>query len=145
MAELAFKNERCISLSCDPTAPGAARTLARCLAPAGAEATTELVASELVTNAVLYAHSDVELRILDLGDRVRVEVSDGSSQLPEMLPVQSGSEWDQHGRGLHLVAALATTWGCIQRPGGKTVWCEISTVDPDQELAAGPSLGKNCT
>ncbi|HEX3425490.1 MAG TPA: ATP-binding protein [Acidimicrobiales bacterium] len=143
MAESAFKNERCIRLSCHPTAPGAARTLARCLAPAGAEATTELVASELVTNAVLYAQSDVELTILNLGDRVRVEVSDGSSQLPEMLPVQPGSEWDQHGRGLHLVAALASTWGCVQRPGGKTVWCEISTVDADEELAAPSPRDKN--
>jgi anti-sigma regulatory factor (Ser/Thr protein kinase) len=101
------------------------------------------VASELVTNAVLYAQSDVELAILDLGDRVRIEVSDGSSHLPEMLPVGTGSEWDLHGRGLHLVAALATSWGCDQTAAGKTVWCEVSTVDGEAALSAPAPGDKN--
>ena len=82
-----------------------------------------LLTSELVTNAVRHAASDVEVSI-DLGfGRVRVEVRDLSEQLPMKadLATARGGGW-----GLHIVERLATRWGLDPHRGGKTVWCEVS-------------------
>lgn len=62
------------------------------------------------------------MRVLDHGLRLRVEVSDGS---PE-LPVPRGARpSDENGRGLALVEARAVAWGADARPDGKTTWFEI--------------------
>ncbi|MFE2287074.1 SpoIIE family protein phosphatase [Streptomyces sp. NPDC059443] len=81
---------------------------------------TELVASELVTNAIRYAGGPVGLRLLR--DRVLVcEVSDHSSTQPRL---RRARETDEGGRGLFLVAQLTDRWGCRFTSTGKTIWTE---------------------
>lgn len=81
---------------------------------------TELVASELVTNAIRYAGGPVRLRLIR--DRVLVcEVSDSSSTQPRL---RRARETDEGGRGLFLVAQLTDRWGCRFTSSGKTIWTE---------------------
>ena len=82
-----------------------------------------LVASELITNAVLHARTRLEVIVRRHDDRIRIEVSDGNRNLPRMRQhtVQSGT-----GRGLHLVAAVAADWGAEARHDDKTVWVELA-------------------
>jgi hypothetical protein len=64
----------------------------------------------------------VELRVLRQATTVRVEVDDESTA----LPVRRDPNPDEdHGRGILLVESLASRWGTIPTPGGKTVWFEI--------------------
>jgi serine phosphatase RsbU (regulator of sigma subunit)/anti-sigma regulatory factor (Ser/Thr protein kinase) len=82
--------------------------------------TTELVVSELVTNAIRYATGPVRLRLLR--DRALVcEVSDGSSTSPRLRRARSE---DEGGRGLFLVAQLAERWGTRYTTDGKVIWTE---------------------
>ncbi|MBK6012852.1 SpoIIE family protein phosphatase [Streptomyces sp. MBT53] len=82
---------------------------------------TELIVSELVTNAIRYGGAPVELRLLR-GDALVCEVSDGSSTAPHLRRARS---FDEGGRGLLLVAQLADRWGSRQTPTGKTIWAEL--------------------
>ncbi|MCW2586870.1 MAG: hypothetical protein JWN55_2386 [Frankiales bacterium] len=82
-----------------------------------------LVVTELVTNAVLHGRGAVRLRLLDGDAGVRVEVQDASSELP-VLPRHSTDAMT--GRGLALVARIASAWGVDPAPGGgKTVWAQV--------------------
>lgn len=81
---------------------------------------TELVVSELVTNAIRYAGGPVGIRLIR--DRVLVcEVSDSSSTQPRL---RRARETDEGGRGLFLVAQLTDRWGCRFTSSGKTIWTE---------------------
>ncbi|MFJ2813386.1 SpoIIE family protein phosphatase [Streptomyces sp. NPDC087294] len=81
---------------------------------------TELVVSELVTNAIRYGASPVQLRLIR--DRTLIcEVSDGSSTSPHLRRAHA---FDEGGRGLLLVAQLTERWGSRQTGSGKTIWCE---------------------
>lgn len=79
----------------------------------------ELLASELVTNAVLHAGSAVNVRILSDGEMLRVEVSDSSSSAPQRRNYSADAAT---GRGLGLVEELAADWGTRTEALGKTVW-----------------------
>lgn len=86
-----------------------------------------IVVSELVTNAIAHAHTGCELRISHDGGSegavLRVEVNDRGAQIPD---VQTLTETREHGRGLHIVAALTKAWGVDTEPdGSKTVWAEL--------------------
>jgi anti-sigma regulatory factor (Ser/Thr protein kinase) len=83
-----------------------------------------LLTSELVTNAVLYAGSDIHLVVRQAGRRIRVEVRDGNPQVPvRRFPTEESVS----GRGLALVEALAAAWGVDPVPDdGKTVWFEVA-------------------
>lgn len=90
---------------------------------ADAVAVTELLVSELVTNAIL--HTGCRWLGLDLrlcGGLVRVTVLDCSRELPMVIP--AGDD-DVHGRGLALVDQLSVRWGADLMPRGKAVWCEV--------------------
>ncbi|MFJ8790682.1 SpoIIE family protein phosphatase [Streptomyces sp. NPDC102462] len=81
---------------------------------------TELVVSELVTNAIRYGASPIQLRLIR--DRALIcEVSDGSSTSPHLRRAHA---FDEGGRGLLLVAQLTQRWGSRQTGGGKTIWAE---------------------
>ncbi|MFC5752656.1 SpoIIE family protein phosphatase [Actinomadura rugatobispora] len=92
--------------------------------------TTELLASELITNAWRYAPSGpIELRLLY--ERTLVcEVLDRSAALPRL---RRAADDDENGRGLLVVSQLAHRWGTRRTATGKVVWCEqtIPGVDPD--------------
>ncbi|MEU9288248.1 SpoIIE family protein phosphatase [Streptomyces sp. NPDC048275] len=82
--------------------------------------TTELIASELVTNAIRHATGPVQLRLLR--DRALIcEVSDGSSTSPRLRRARNE---DEGGRGLFLVAQLTERWGTRYTPHGKIIWTE---------------------
>ncbi|MBL1103816.1 serine/threonine-protein phosphatase [Streptomyces sp. 5-8] len=85
----------------------------------------ELVADELITNALLHTEGSaiVTLRALDAAEhRLRIEVEDCSSALPRR---REAGENGVSGRGLLLVDRLADSWGVEARGGGKAVWCEF--------------------
>jgi anti-sigma regulatory factor (Ser/Thr protein kinase) len=82
--------------------------------------TTELIVSELVTNAIRYGRPPAELRLIR--DNVLVcEVTDSSSTQPRLRRARTT---DEGGRGLFLVAQLGTRWGCRHGQNGKTIWSE---------------------
>jgi anti-sigma regulatory factor (Ser/Thr protein kinase) len=94
-----------------------------------------LIVSELVTNAVRHGRPDVVLHLQVLGDRVRIEVRDGSERLP-LIPADRPPVDRPTGRGLLIVAATASDWGISRLPGrpGKSVWAEVRL---DQAAALG--------
>ncbi|MET7693131.1 SpoIIE family protein phosphatase [Streptomyces sp. NPDC005483] len=83
---------------------------------------TELVVSELVTNAIRYGAVPIGLRLIR--DRTLIcEVSDASNTAPHLRRART---YDEGGRGLHMVAQLTQGWGTRQTPMGKTIWAEQS-------------------
>jgi anti-sigma regulatory factor (Ser/Thr protein kinase) len=83
---------------------------------------TELLVSELVTNALRYAKGGpIGLRLVREAGVVCCEVHDASPALPRML--HAGRD-DENGRGLQVVSQLASRWGARRTCGGKVVWCE---------------------
>ncbi|MFJ9709437.1 SpoIIE family protein phosphatase [Streptomyces sp. NPDC101234] len=82
--------------------------------------TTELIVSELVTNAIRYAEPPIRLRLLR-DARLTCEVADGSSTAPRLRHARST---DEGGRGLFLVAQLAHRWGARYTGEGKIIWAE---------------------
>lgn len=85
-------------------------------------ASAELLASELVTNAVLYGHGAHTLTLRFVEPTLRILVGDSSPGLPTRRSADDDAEI---GRGMQLVEAYATCWGVEPHDGGKTVWCEI--------------------
>ncbi|MFI9610783.1 SpoIIE family protein phosphatase [Streptomyces sp. NPDC052023] len=131
------------ALGGSPLAPGTARGLLRtafqewtALGLPGAERLTDrlahdamVVLSELVTNAVVHAGTDVELicRLEPDTGAVVVEVCDHHpSRPPRDAEAVPAGETPEYGRGLRLVAALSETWGVTYRRGAKSVWARMS-------------------
>jgi len=86
-----------------------------------------LLLTELVTNAVLHAQTQVDVSVGVANGRIRVEVSDASP----VLPAAKGYGTDAAtGRGLRLVDSLAERWGIAPVPGGKVVWFELGGGEP---------------
>ncbi|MFF4246792.1 SpoIIE family protein phosphatase [Streptomyces sp. NPDC001822] len=109
----------------DKTAPATARrltskTLAEWRIEDDTGDATELIVSELVTNAVRYGTPPVVLRlILDRG--LICEIRDGSTTAPYM---KYAGAVDEGGRGLFIMSHLASLWGTRYAADGKTVWSE---------------------
>ncbi|MFI8828239.1 SpoIIE family protein phosphatase [Streptomyces sp. NPDC053431] len=108
----------------DPSEVGAVRALAaERLEEWGLEElafTTELILSELITNAIRYGAAPVRVRLLR--DRtLTCEVWDGSSTAPHL---RYAASTDEGGRGLFLVAQLSEHWGARYTPEGKVIWAE---------------------
>jgi anti-sigma regulatory factor (Ser/Thr protein kinase) len=83
--------------------------------------TTELLVSELVTNAIRAASYEVELRLMRVG-KLLVEVSDDNHNLPQLQRAEGD---DEEGRGLALVSHLSRRWGTSRKAVGKVVWFEL--------------------
>ncbi|PPS66972.1 MULTISPECIES: ATP-binding SpoIIE family protein phosphatase, partial [Streptomyces] len=92
--------------------------------------TTELIVSELVTNAIRYGIEPIRLRVLHDGDSLICEVADGSSTSPHL---RRAAITDEGGRGLFLVAQFARRWGTRYLVRGKVIWTEQSTRSPAAE------------
>lgn len=129
-------------LPADPRAAGRARRLTAEILTAWGRTETidvaQLLVSEVVTNAVRFAGPRHALCVtLSAHDgRIRIAVDDGSSLRPVLKPAHDD---DETGRGMHLVAALATQWGVLEAPAdqgpGKQVWFELPR-QPDPLKAA---------
>jgi CheY-like chemotaxis protein/anti-sigma regulatory factor (Ser/Thr protein kinase) len=82
-----------------------------------------LVVSELAANALTHAESSYRVRLAAAGPALRIEVEDDGAGTPEPQPL---TDTEEHGRGLHLVGALAASWGMeAGESGGKRVWAEL--------------------
>ncbi|MCU1432006.1 MAG: Sensor phosphatase [Actinotalea sp.] len=120
-----------LTLPAEPASAGRARRLLRDVLTAADRLdcldAAELACTELVTNAVLHAHTPVELMI-EVSDEVRVQVRDFSQALP------AERRYDMHattGRGLALIAALSDQHGITDAgPAGKTVWFTVGGPGP---------------
>jgi hypothetical protein len=124
-------------LECDPSAAKDARDwLAQELAgwsdPLLDDAV--LVVSELVTNAVLHAQTEVEVVAHVATSTARVEVIDGSPARP--MPRHYSSDATT-GRGLHLLHALTTRWGTEISAHAKSVWFEIDNTLAKEQRNCG--------
>ena len=82
----------------------------------------ELVISEVVTNALVHAGTDVHIAARVGRDGVRVEVSDGSPHLPT---TKNYADLAATGRGLQLLEQMVDRWGVDPHAEGKTVWFEL--------------------
>lgn len=91
----------------------------------------ELALSEVVTNGVLHAHTELTIRIRVRGDVLEVEVSDGNPTLPVQRRAQDTEATT--GRGLDLVSALTRECGVRPEADGKVVWFTIGDADPATE------------
>ncbi|MFD0265439.1 SpoIIE family protein phosphatase [Streptomyces sp. NPDC127106] len=116
-------------VSPDPAAVSPVRNAcARRLADWGLEDiafTTELILSELMTNAIRYGSEPIRVRLLH--DRSLIcEVSDGSSTSPHL---RRAEDTDEGGRGLFLVAQFAERWGTRYTTRGKIIWSEQALHD----------------
>ncbi|MEV5382738.1 SpoIIE family protein phosphatase [Streptomyces sp. NPDC052721] len=130
-----------------PLAPGSARALVRAALDGMPGVCARLaddamaVVSELVTNAVVHAGTDVQVewRLEDTGALV-VEVRD---QHPSRAPRDATSgegpyDTPEYGRGLRLVATLAESWGVTYRTGAKTIWARLPPGGSEAPDGPGP-------
>jgi PAS domain S-box-containing protein len=92
--------------------------------------TTELLVSELVTNALRYGEGDIRLRLL-LDRTLVCEVWDSGLVQPRR---RRARDTDEGGRGLQLVGLLSAAWGSRRTPRGKTVWFELPLPDGEKGL-----------
>jgi anti-sigma regulatory factor (Ser/Thr protein kinase) len=121
-----------LGLAPTPTAAVTARRFVRKtlqhwrLAPPDGELSeqAQLLADELVTNAVVHARTEIRLRLELRGDRLHIAVRDGS---PGLLRLVAPDAQAEGGRGIWLIEQLAHSWGVNRHPdGGKVVWCVLS-------------------
>jgi anti-anti-sigma factor len=98
-----------------------------------------LLTSELVTNAVVHAHTALELRVELRGSRLQVAVHD---QDPDLVGVLAAKQGIDRGLGLQIVDQVASAWGVRQsKAGGKTVWCTLKLPPQHAEIVGrGPQL-----
>ncbi|MCX4715758.1 MULTISPECIES: SpoIIE family protein phosphatase [Streptomyces] len=115
---------------------GRARELARAKLPAwgleGLLDTTELLVSELVTNALRYGEGEIRLRLL-LDRTLVCEVWDANLVQPRR---RRARDTDEGGRGLQLVGLLSAGWGTRRTHRGKTVWFELPLPGAASEAVA---------
>jgi anti-sigma regulatory factor (Ser/Thr protein kinase) len=88
----------------------------------------QLGVSELITNAVRHAGTDV-LLTLRRDTVVTVEVRDADPDLRHPAPLNQPDLLATSGRGLHIVAAVSQDWGVTSRPDGKAVWFTLALPD----------------
>ncbi|MDQ8706013.1 SpoIIE family protein phosphatase [Streptomyces sp. LHD-70] len=83
-----------------------------------------LAASELVANSLQHGTPPMRLRLRRTDRRLIVEVTDGDDHLPRRRRAEPA---DEAGRGIAIVATIASSWGSRRTPGGgKAVWCEFA-------------------
>jgi anti-sigma regulatory factor (Ser/Thr protein kinase) len=82
----------------------------------------ELIASEIITNAITHAATLITLVAVVRSGELVVTVSDDVAALPV---TGSARDHDENGRGMFVVDSLAGAWGVTPRPFGKTVWFRL--------------------
>ncbi len=96
-----------------------------------------LLVTEVVTNAIVHAGTDIDLHMEISPDSIRVEVVDRTPGLLLVAPAQP-DETREGGRGLLLLDALANEWGTRHFHGGKAVWF-LLTSTPQRQLEPPPA------
>ncbi|MER7764723.1 SpoIIE family protein phosphatase [Streptomyces sp. NPDC097619] len=100
-----------------------------------------LMVSEMVTNVLMHTDGDALLTAEAVGERgsrrLRVEVADGSDELPHK---RQPGEMASSGRGVLLMEMLADAWGVDPRGEGKSIWFELhEPAAPAEGTADGPA------
>ncbi|HKE64577.1 MAG TPA: ATP-binding protein [Micromonosporaceae bacterium] len=118
-----------VHLPMSPTSPAVARALAKYACESwdvrDIADSAQIVASELVSNAVVHARTDLDVTFILRANYLVIQVRDrGKQSLPRPTHGQYTPGAD-HGRGLALVARLTSSWGHSVGPHGKTVWATI--------------------
>ncbi|MCQ0024881.1 SpoIIE family protein phosphatase [Streptomyces somaliensis DSM 40738] len=86
-----------------------------------------LATSELVANSLQHGTPPMRLRLRRTDRRLIIEVTDGDDHLPRRRRAETE---DEAGRGISIIATIASSWGSRRTPGGgKTVWCEFALPD----------------
>ncbi|GLW02056.1 ATP-binding SpoIIE family protein phosphatase [Streptomyces lavendulae] len=86
-----------------------------------------LAASELVANSLQHGTPPMRLRLRRTDRRLIIEVTDGDDHLPRRRRAEPA---DETGRGISIIATIASSWGTRRTPGGgKAVWCEFALPD----------------
>ena len=130
-----LRTERRIRLRADRHAPAAVRSMIRPMLDEAhlVEMADDvlLLATELTTNAVLHAGTDLDVTVDVDATRVHVAVADGHRGELPVLDTTSAMRRPllSHGRGLILVDRIATRWGVVHDNSGKSVWFDISRGD----------------
>ena len=104
----------------------------------------ELGTSELVTNAVLHGAEPIVVMVRGTASHPRVEVHDGSPELPDPPTPSQDDELTTFGRGLEIVARCAYSWGATTQPAGKVVWFEPTAGESEhfvEGLIEQPEVG----
>lgn len=96
---------------------------------------TELILSELVTNAIRYGGAPIRVRMLH-NHALICEVSDSGSTAPHL---RYASTTDEGGRGLYLVARFADRWGTRYTAKGKVIWSEQTPGRVEHRRSTGPT------
>ncbi|MEU4049237.1 SpoIIE family protein phosphatase [Streptomyces olivaceus] len=87
-----------------------------------------LATSELVANSLQHGTPPMRLRLRRTDRRLTIEVTDGDDHLPRRRRAEPG---DESGRGIAIVATIASNWGSRRTPGGgKAVWCDFVLPKP---------------
>ncbi len=148
---------RRIGLPADHSSPGAARSAVRAVAvEAGLTDVLDealLLTTELATNAVVHARTELEVDIVADADTLTVCVMDFRTGPLTMRHRSAGTagkrraggaggsvEVDERGRGLLLVDKLASSWGTVHHPGGKGVWFRLTRPGATVAAPAVPGL-----
>ncbi|MGW6459192.1 ATP-binding SpoIIE family protein phosphatase [Streptomyces sp. NPDC055078] len=83
-----------------------------------------LATSELVANSLQHGTPPMRLRLRRTDRRLIIEVTDGDEHLPRRRRAETE---DEAGRGISIIATIASSWGSRRTPGGgKAVWCEFA-------------------
>ena len=124
---MAFERELEIEVSPDVHAPQRVRAVLEAeFADLGdALFAAQVIASELVTNAILHGEPPVRLEVFATATGLRLVVHDGRPDVGLATPAS---------RGLRIVNVLAADWGMTQTADGKCFWAEI----------AAPSSARGC-
>jgi anti-sigma regulatory factor (Ser/Thr protein kinase) len=85
--------------------------------------TATLLISEVVTNAVLHARTQICVSLDVTADLIRVEVADANPTFP-WFSTRRTPDADV-GQGLAVLQVVSSNWGVRKTPGGKIVWFEL--------------------
>ncbi|WP_433612248.1 SpoIIE family protein phosphatase [Dactylosporangium sp. CA-139114] len=127
---------RRLRLPADHSSPGLAREAIRTIAherdlvPVLDEAL--LLVTELTTNSVVHAGTEVDLEITASDTSLTVAVLDFSPGVVTPRSSETGGELPERGRGLLLVEQMATAWGTVHFTGGKGVWFRLDVTPADR-------------
>jgi hypothetical protein len=94
--------------------------------------------SELVTNAVEHAGTELTVVVTRRGSGLQLAVADGAAEHPRLTKLRRprrGYPLDERGRGLQTVDATATAWGSLPTPTGKVVWANLQPAHEETPAA----------
>jgi len=134
-----LQTHRTLGLPLDPASVGLARRMVGEVLDGRTHRdvleSARLLVSEVVTNAIVHARSEVGLTVSVLDDSVRIEISDHSPHLPTL---RSYDRTSTTGRGLDLVHTLATDSGVVTHGDGKIVWFTLGVPGGAPDRASAP-------